>query len=370
MDSLIQNENSLKNIRLALSLISSVINETNPKEPDFEPDWEFIYKFTKAHNVDNTIFYAVERLNNKPSTELYKKWMNNRNKCIHRTMIQQREFASICSAFEEQDIEYMPIKGFLVSGLYPKEDMRYMSDLDILIKDAQKAGSAVTELGYYAERVNFMYDDSYLKPPFMHLELHRELFRIHSEFYEYYKNAFEKAQKSGLRYDMTLEDSYVYITAHLYKHYCESGTGIRSIADIFLLNQKLLPKLNNDYFFEELKKLGIKEFYDEISALADKWFKSEDYREFKDEELYILGSGTYGKTNNKILNRHKELGEKHFYLKRIFPPLSYMKDIFYPVRKCPVLLPFFYLYRIIRLISPKYRKKVQYELKVLNDEKG
>ncbi len=370
MKDMISNKNNLNDIRFTLSLVSAVINEKKPEEPDFEPDWGFIFQFTKSHHIDNTVFYAIERLKNKPDTQIYKSWMEARNKCVHRTIVQHQEFSLICSAFDKNGIEYMPVKGFAVSEMYPADDVRFMSDLDIMVKDAAKAGTVVTELGYAADRINYMYDDSYIKRPFMHLELHRELFRIYSSFYNYYRDVFERAEKHGTRYNMTREDSYIYVLAHLYKHYHESGTGIRSVCDVYLLNKKLMPELNREYFYGELKKLGIDIFYDEFSVLADKWFKNEDFEDFDDAEEYILDSGTYGKTKNKIVNRQNDLGKKYFYLKRIFPPLSYMKDIFYPVRKCPVLLPIFYIYRIIRLISPKYRKKVEYELKVINNKES
>jgi hypothetical protein len=56
MSKLINNSEEHKNIAYTLSLLSAVINGKSPVEPDFEPDWEFIYRFTKRHNVDNTVF--------------------------------------------------------------------------------------------------------------------------------------------------------------------------------------------------------------------------------------------------------------------------------------------------------------------------
>lgn len=357
-----------KHCAYLLKLLFSLINETEPPAPDDEIDFGCLYELAKLHDVLNMSYYAIEKLDITIDSALKKKWADKRSQCFHRNLIQTAEFHALCDAFEREGVEFMPLKGLYICELYPSPDYRYMSDLDLLVKDAAKAGEAAKGLGYTAERINFMYDDSYIKPPFMHLELHRDLFRIDSPFYDYYQDAFERAVNSGgSRYDMTPEDSYVYFITHLYKHYCESGTGIRSVMDIYLLDKKHLPKLDRADFDSKLDELGLKLFYEEFSALAEKWFGRGDFECFSDEELYILGSGTFGLTDNKILNRLNQLGEEHFYLKRIFPPPAYMKDIFYPVRKCPPLLPIFYLYRIIRLISPKYRKKVEYELKVLKD---
>ena len=364
----IMNEN--KHYAYLLSLLFSVISSTEPTAVPEWVDFNTLYELGKKHDVTNIAYYAIEKLNADIDPALKKKWEGDRNRNFHRNMIQTAEFSALCSAFEQEGVEYMPLKGLAVSELYPSPDCRFMSDLDILVKDARKAGEVAEKLGYTADRVDAFYDDSYRKPPFMHLELHRDLFSIDSSFHDYFQNFFDRAVNTrSSRWDMTPEDFYIYIIAHLYKHYCDSGTGIRSVSDIYLLNKNFLPKLDREKFYAELDVLGIRMFFDEFSAVADKWFGRGDFDEFSAEELYILGSGTYGRTENLVKNRYNQLGEKHYFIKRIFPPLSFMQDIFCPLRKYPVLLPFFYVYRIVRLVSPKYRKKIEYELKVINQKK-
>jgi hypothetical protein len=121
-----------------------------------------IYKKTQCRQYR---FYAVEQLNNKPEPQLYKKWMNIRNKCIHRNMIQRQEYVEICSAFEENSIDYMPVKGFYLSELYPLEDSRYMGDLDILVKDRRDdAVQLLLNKGYALKKGSIDYDKPLEKP--------------------------------------------------------------------------------------------------------------------------------------------------------------------------------------------------------------
>lgn len=47
-------------------LLRSVLNETFPLEPNNEIDFDFIFRITKANSVTNTVFYAVEQLENQP----------------------------------------------------------------------------------------------------------------------------------------------------------------------------------------------------------------------------------------------------------------------------------------------------------------
>lgn len=363
------NENSV----YLLKLTASVINGTVPPEPYNSIDLSEVYKLAKSHNILNLTYYAVEQLQNKPDADILKKWEFKRNQCIHRNMIQTQEFNIISDSFEEYKIEFMPVKGFFLSNLYPKPDYRFMSDLDFLVKkdNLKQADSVLVSMGYTATKKGVMYDDEFEKPPFMYIEVHHELFPLHSPFNPYYKDIFERSKKeTEYRYKMTDEDAYIYIMLHLYKHYSEAGTGIRSIVDTYLLNKKVLPEMDKSYLNDQFNKLGISEFVETLSNIAEKWFGlNTDYKFLKDE-LFILYSGTYGNYETRILNKYSNLGSKHYYLKRIFPPLIVMKDLFHPLRKYPFLLPFFYIVRIFSLILPSQRKKIKQEIKVLNESKS
>ena len=365
MKEYINNPEGHKNIAYTLSLLSAVINGKSPVEPDFEPDWEFIYRFTKRHNVDNTVFYAVEQLNNKPEPQLYKKWMNIRNKCIHRNMIQRQEYAEICSAFEENSIDYMPVKGFYLSELYPIEDSRYMGDLDILIKDRRdEAVKLLLKKGYALKKGSIDYDKPLEKPPFMVVELHNSLFPLYSPYRAYFEDVFSKSSNNGHCFKMNSEDFYAYEVAHLYKHHYGGGTGIRSIIDFYLINTKILPMLDVKRIKSHLKELEMDNYSEEIAAMAEKWFKYEDYSSFSELEMYILWSGTYGTNENKIANKLETSSKSEFIRTRFFPPITTMYELFPKLQKHPYLLPFYYIFRFFRGFFTK-RKKLREEYKFL-----
>ncbi len=356
-----------KNAAYLLELLAAAINNTQPPEPGSDVDFETVYAIAKSHDVLNTSCYAIDRLKKKPEAKLLKEWEFKRNQCVHRTMIQQAEFDAICKAFEENKIEYMPVKGFQISNLYPQPDYRFMSDLDILVRKEQlkKADDVMLTLGYEADKLGFMYDDSFIKAPFMHVELHHELFPLSSPFHTYFEDVFERSHNRSQLRKMSREDNYIYIMTHMYKHYHESGTGIRSVADVYLMNKRYLDTMDTEYLRKEFKTLKIDRFVRLMSDIAVKWFANYDFDRFSEEELYILLSGIYGTPENRVLNRKSDIGSKHFFLKRIFPPANLMKDIFGPVRKFPVLLPVFYVYRIFRLILPSRRNRIRHELSVL-----
>ncbi len=361
--------NTENNFAYLLALISAAINETQPPEPDGEIDFSFICKAAQLHGMANTAFYAVEKLRTKPDAQLMKNWRDERNKLVHRNMIQRLEMDAVTDAFDREGIEYMPFKGFEICSLYPQSDYRYMSDLDILIKgDLKRAGDIVLRSGYTVKRSGTNHDDCYVKPPFMMLELHSALVGLGSPYRAYYDDIFDRTKKVGTLRQMSGEDIYIYMIAHMEKHYASDGTGIRSVADVYLFNKKRISRLDRAYIDDELKKLGLTDFHREIKGIAYKWFEREDYDSFSDKEMYILKSGIFGTEKQKMLNRRGNDSSVRFLKRRLLPPSGLMKEWFPVLRRAPFLLPIFYIYRILRGIFKK-RDKIKEEIEIINANK-
>lgn len=102
----------------------------------------------------------------------------------------------------------------------------------------------------------------YYKRPFMNIEMHRNMIDEKYEFAKYYQNIWSKLIKSdnkNYEYYLTDEDYYIYLVAHLAKHFANGGTGIRSIIDIYIyLEHK--RELNWKYINEEFSKLQLSQF--------------------------------------------------------------------------------------------------------------
>ena len=76
---------------------------------------------------------------------------------------------------------------------------------------------------------------------------------------------------------------------------------------------------------------------------------------------YIFNSGTHGSLlNEQSINLAVGEGTKNFskrkfkyFFKKIFPPFSYMKERNEILKKIPILLPFFYVQRLIVALFKK-----------------
>lgn len=370
MGSTLNKNVKLYNIRFLLKLLSSALNHTPSPNVEADIDFDYIFKFAKIHHVANTAFYSIERLNTKPQKELLEKWEQLRNQNIHKNIIQTMEFDAIKKVLSQNNIEFMPFKGFDISKLYPSPDYRAMSDLDVLIKsDFAKAINLVKKMGYTDGGQDTTNEKTLFKPPFMTLEFHSDLVNINSPYYKYYKNIFSKTNtNNNFEHKMSNEDFYIYNLVHLHKHYTISGFGLRNIMDLYVINKNLFPKLNSLYVFNELEKLDLLKFYKQMSFIAEKWFSGREYDSFSTQELYIFSSGAYGTKENHISNAKTGKSKISYVFFRLFPPLKWMQNFYKPLVKFPILLPFFYCYRLFYDLFHK-KDKIKSEIKQLTNSK-
>lgn len=147
----------------------------------------------------------------------------------------------------------------------------------------------------------------------MHVELYHKIYDTFNEKYADVKQRLIPDAEVPYRFHFTPEDFYVFVIAHAYKHYSRSGTGIRTLADIYIMNQKLGGTLNWEYVDSELRGLGIFSYEHESRELARKIFgiaelpTKANLSEAEQQMLaYYLGASTYGTIENRILNDAKK----------------------------------------------------------------
>ncbi len=346
-------------ILFMLRLIASVVLEKEAPEMQNIINWENILRVSVLHNVANLVAYGIAKgrypipdgIKNQFDLKLYERMTVSDN--------QNLETEKILNVFNENNIDHMPLKGILLQNLYPSKDMRFMADMDILIKpeEKEKINSIMLSLGYefYCES-NHEY--IYSKKPYVSVELHKRLIPSYNEdMYAYFGEGWDRAIKSEKnRYELNTEDNFIYIFTHFTKHYRDGGIGIKAVLDIFLYLQKY-NDINKDYVKEQLEKLKLNEFYDNLTELVDYWFcDGEETETAVIMTEFIINSGTFGNLKNQVsaeaIRESKDIknADKFRYIKFIFPNLKKMKVIFPTLEKFPILLPFFWAWRVIRFI--------------------
>ncbi len=348
-------------ILFMFKLISSVVlGQEYPQAPD-EINWENILKVSLAHNISNLVGYAIINAKYDIPAETKKQFEKKIFERLTVSANQNNELLKVLKIFEEKNISYMPLKGIILQDLYPEKDMRTMADADILIKNTQydEARKVLSDLGY-----EFLsesdHEFNYIKKPYMHIELHKYLIPSYNEdLYQYFGDGWKRAklcEDNSSRYELSNEDNFIYLIAHFAKHYRDAGIGIKSVIDLWVYLKKY-PDMDMNFIYSELEKLNLKNFFENLLKLIKGWFDDGEMDEITSMiTVFIINSNTFGTIKNQMSaksireNKHIEDAEKFKYLRSIFPNIKKMQLIFPVLEKLPFLLPFFWVFRVIRLV--------------------
>lgn len=269
----------------------AVVGKVNVPFPNVRPDWQKIYEISAYHRIENIVAYAVEQLClNKEyceqiPDEVKKQFQKARLSGIMRETIQYHEYEKLTKLFEEEGIERMLLKGGLLKYEYPSQDMRFLTDLDILVKtkDLERVSVLMEKLGY---RV-------------LHKGGHHDVY-----------------QKE---YQMSWEDFYLYQTGHMAKHFEHGGAGIRMLLDFLVFENTKMSCCNTKIVENQLTQAKLFTMEKKIRELLQKG-KCGESLEKEPVWNYIVQSGTYGLFQFHLqteVNRYEN--KKAYFLQRIFP---------------------------------------------------
>ena len=338
-------------IRYFISLLSSAVSsEAPPSAPD-DTDWRGMFALAKLHSVEALVYTVIQKLDTKPPEEILSLFEKAYLTSIKLDTVQRSESAKITALCEKLGIDIMPLKGLIMKKLYPAEFLRTMCDMDILFRkeDSQRVYDALTSLGYTADELGGN-PEVYSKKPAVSIEMHKALIQDKTDHFETSWSRAEKKDGYSHIYSMNREDFYIFMMAHLKKHYGGNGIGVRSVLDIWLYEKEYGASLDREYINERFEKSGFGDFPEKILKISRIWFSGEE----PDPELYqmeahMITSGTYGfdrfSQDEYISEQVKNKGKVRYALSLLFPPKDVMKVKFPFVEKLPFLLPLAWLCR-------------------------
>jgi len=353
-----------------LHLLRCALRGEAPDDKALEgADLTALLALAKKHSAASLTCFALEatRAFEAAPAEIRKKWSDTKDKAVRRGIMFDYERKALFAEFEKRGIWYMPLKGIIIKDYYPLMGMREMSDNDILFDPSRR--KEVREIfksrGYTGVGDSHGNHDAYKKAPVLCFEMHMELFEAGNyptlaAKYENVQSILLNDADGSCGRHLSDEDFYVFELAHAYKHYNGNGTGVRTLTDIWVLNQRLGGSLKRDYVDAQLDSLGILSYERESRQLAGKLFgDSADIRLTEAEEKmldYYLSCGSYGSVKNRVNNRLADLSadesgvtfgmKLRYILKRLFPGRGYCRKSFPFFYKYPVFLPAFWVWRI------------------------
>lgn len=349
-----------------LLLVKSALNGKKYNLPDGF-DFSEAYQTAKSHQILPLIYYGAMNCKlNSNADEIHQFFLGT---CVAISYNENQLFEEnqLFDAFDNDNIDYMPLKGAIIKHFYPKPEMRIMSDLDILIRTEQyeKIIPIMESLGY-----SFKGETEHelaWKKNNIKVELHKCLVsKRNQDICGFFDNIWDNAKcKSGNQYVMSNEDFYIYLFIHFVKHYRAGGIGIKHMTDLWVCKNALA--VDETYIDKKIKALGLKEFYLNINYTLSVWFGSSDSNSLTEYITdVIFNSGAYGKINDIAVAQMARRSQKNGNIKNarisdiiylIFPKYGDMCYKYPALKKKAFLLPYFWFLRWMKAIFIK-RKNI------------
>ena len=386
-----------------VALLRSVLLDIEPTEKPANVSWSAVYTLAKRHTVDTMAYEAVRRLVKTaeaesakedashepaaaksaaeaasleptensapelPSSQLLTAWSHRKDANVAKNLVQVSERNKLVHLLTEDGIDVLPLKGSVLIDMYPNPSWRQMADLDMLIRADQnhKVRAHMERLGYTTKIFDSGKDDCYDLPPFLHVEMHRELVPSGSPIpglSDYYVDPWRRAVADTAHlYHFSWDDYYLFLLAHFYRHFQVGGSGIRNVMDIHVFLQNHRQDLHEEYLAAELEKLHMTDFRTDMEARAERWFGTYEQtpvnRRREDIDYLLFSSGAYGLVSysmdfalNRQAKEHRnKLTTGLSYLQHIvFPNYDYMMLSYPWMTGAPrASLPLLWVYRIV-----------------------
>ncbi len=319
-----------------------------------------VYRLAKKHDLEHLVAdQIISRKLISETSENFKKIQKSLMVSLYR--FEQLSFIEneIFTLFEQNGIDFMPLKGTVIRKLYPKPFMRTSCDTDILIKESDidcatdllknQTGAKVGTLGEHD--IPFTFNNG------MHAELHFKIINKSAKGAVALQNVWENSVlKENTKHTYILNDEYFYLhhIAHMAKHTKNGGCGIRPFLDLWFLNQNTE---NTEKRNELIKKCGLDAFLKAANELSAVWCTGKDLPEhLRYFQKYTVLSGAYGTNETAAVSNKKTIDLKK--TKGVFLPPDKLKYIYPTLQNRPSLYPVFSLRRVWHLAFSSAPKMV------------
>ncbi|MGG7200410.1 nucleotidyltransferase domain-containing protein [Clostridium butyricum] len=326
--------NEQKNLIKILN--KSIKNEKISKEDLYDVDYEKLIQEIKCHNVSSLVYYTLEKdVINEIDDNILSEW---KKEVFFSNIVQINhitEIKKVLNIFNEKGIKVILLKGLILRNLYPKPELRSMSDADILVENEQydEAVQCLYECNYI---LNGNYNDihqGFIKPKALEIEMHNKL--INNDFFDVDFSKYEKEiwdntteiEIDGIKSNtLKIEDFIIHLILHMAVHSKLYGFGIRQVYDFAVFINYNYDKINWGKLKMKMNSYGFGKYTEAIILIINKLFNVNIPLSFikssiseKSIDIFIsniMNAGVHGKKelndDFKMLyestNHHKDQG--------------------------------------------------------------
>ncbi|MGL4453481.1 MAG: nucleotidyltransferase domain-containing protein [Sarcina sp.] len=269
-----------------VKILSSVVNgsDLNDYHNLNEKEWDNIYDEANAHSLEGIVYYAIKKNNINVKSKRFEEW----KKGVCLSNIHQDKHVNVVSTalnkLKESGVPVMVLKGMALRDLYPKSELRSMTDADILVRveDLDLTCEILENLGYETS-YDFSGNESYIVfyNEFTKIEVHWDL--VNDEYFngknsfdtEIWENANDLNIKGVECFTLGNEDLVVHLLTHMMVHLSYIGFGLRQILDLAFVISKNKKTINWKGVLEKIEKTEILKFALYIFEVCEKLFDIE-----------------------------------------------------------------------------------------------
>lgn len=269
--------------RKYLSALHSFVQGAAPETVAAE-EWKELMELARIHSTRGILCHVYMRHPGLTDPALLPAL---RRQCLQEIDLYNRraeQMRQLAAKLDENEIDFVLFKGFVVRNYYPVPELRTFGDVDILIhkEDRRKSDELMLSLGY-TRKDDWEPSYSYRKGT-EYYELHSRVIDFDAsgkaDFLGYFGRIWEHthpAQVVPLPHARELDPEFhfLYLLTHLAKHISASGAGIRMYLDLALFIRHFGRSLDWDWIVQELEKLRLWDFANVAFLAVQQWFGVE-----------------------------------------------------------------------------------------------
>ena len=353
-------------------------SEVNGKPVDtelfrgYDPDQ--LYKIAQKHDLTYCAADALTKAGLLPKeVPAYDSFMKKQASIIIRTVRIEEAIERIKETLNGAKIPFVPLKGARIRAMYPDKMMRSSCDIDILVReeDLDRAVSTLVDHDFTTDGKREYHDIS-LYSGKIHLELHFNICENMEDIDVLLKRVWEFAEPvSEFEYHEKPEFFVYHHLAHMKYHFVRGGCGIRPFLDLFVMRKAGFYE--EEKLAELLETVGLNAFYQAVLQVIGVWFEGAPQTELTQKcEEYILRGGVYGSMENSVAAQSAvQNGRIKNVWSILFPGYESMCNYYPVLKEKKILLPFYYMKRIVSKVFGKSSKRVRNRMRtvVLQDQK-
>lgn len=368
------------NQKLLLNLLSAAIRSKRPDKIIIKStELRALFEEANEHHVQALLYPILKSINGieNMDDEVMLLWKKDAllNGIVQTQHI--RQITKVLNKFNETGIAVIALKGLVLRELYPRPELRTMTDADILVhkEDIENAKELLLQMGYF-EGDNTPMHIRFEHTSHLAIELHWTLTdeRYVTNISLFEDHVWENAvpvKICGVSCMMlSPEDQAVHLCLHMVTHIVSSGFGLRQLCDLVLFTESKGNIINWNSFYEKAKVCGIERFVLSIFVVCNKLFgmniphviyckalKNDRYLDLLINDIF--SGGIYGKRNlarmygNELVHHsgskdvNYSLSKLKSFLTIFFPPVEKLSTRYAYAKKYFVLTPVAWIHHLI-----------------------